>query len=135
MAHLGWCSYWGICRQHNVGMCHIHNVYPVAGVQKKLGLKNVGGFAVSQNLDSPQLAAYAPEGKGSPGYVGVWPLSQLSKNETPPPTARRSFFRVSAQPHHTVHDPPWQDDDVTMYADGKFWDPCLGALPDLTTIA
>lgn len=66
----------------------------LAGVQKKLGLKNVGGFAVSQNAGSPQLAAYAPEGKGAPGYVGVWPLAQLSKNETPPPTARRSFFRV-----------------------------------------
>ena len=80
---------------------HSHSVYPLAGVQKKLGLKNVGGFAVSQNPGSPQLAAYVPEGKGSPGYVGVWPLSQLSKTETPPPTARRSFFRVSipASPH------------------------------------
>ena len=68
----------------------------MAGVQKKLGLKNVGSFAVSQNAGAPQLAAYAPEGKGAPGYVGVWPLAQLSKNETPPPTARRSFFRVKS---------------------------------------
>ena len=74
--------------------CHTNCVLYVAGVQKKLGLKNVGGFAVSQNAGSPQLAAYVPEGKGSPGFVGVWPLAQLSKNETPPPTARRSFFRV-----------------------------------------
>ena len=65
-----------------------------AGVQRKLGLKSVGGFAVSQNSDGPQVAAYVPEGRGAPGFVGVWPLAQLRKNETPPPTARRSFFRV-----------------------------------------
>ena len=67
----------------------------MAGVQKKLGLKNIGGFAVSQNAGAVQVAAYVPEGKGSPGFVGVWPLAQLNKNETPPPTARRSFFRVT----------------------------------------
>lgn len=66
----------------------------MAGVHKKLGLKNIGGFAVSQNAGAVQVAAYVPEGKGSPGFVGVWPLAQLSKHETPPPTARRSFFRV-----------------------------------------
>ena len=64
------------------------------GVQKKLGLKGVGGFAVSQNVGAVQLAAYVPEGKGAPGFVGVWPLGQLSKAESPPPVARRSFFRV-----------------------------------------
>ena len=65
-----------------------------AGVQKKLGLKGVGGFAVSQNAGAIHLAAYVPEGKGAPGFVGVWPLGQLSKAESPPPVARRSFFRV-----------------------------------------
>ena len=54
------------------------------GVQKKLGLKAVGGFAVSQNAGAIHLAAYVPEGKGAPGFVGVWPLDQLSKAESPP---------------------------------------------------
>ena len=47
-----------------------------------------------------QLAAYVPECKGAPGFVGVWPLGQLSKAESPPPVARRSFFRVCK--HSTV---------------------------------
>ena len=79
-----------------------------AGVQKKLGLKAVGGFAVSQNAGAIHLAAYVPEGKGAPGFVGVWPLDQLSKAESPPPVARRSFFRVyepstcSVSPGHAL---------------------------------
>ena len=79
-----------------------------AGVQKKLGLKGVGGFAVSQNAGAIHLAAYVPEGKGAPGFVGVWPLGQLSKAESPPPVARRSFFRVhkpftfSVSPGHAL---------------------------------
>ena len=79
-----------------------------AGVQKKLGLKAVGGFAVSQNAGAIHLAAYVPEGKGAPGFVGVWPLDQLSKAESPPPVARRSFFRVyepatfSVPPFHAL---------------------------------
>ncbi len=78
------------------------------GVQKKLGLKAVGGFAVSQNACAIHLAAYVPEGKGAPGFVGVWPLDQLSKAESPPPVARRSFFRVyepstfSVPPFHAL---------------------------------
>ena len=70
----------------------------LTGVQKKLGLKGVGGFAVSQNAGAIHLAAYVPEGKGAPGFVGVWPLGQLSKAESPPPVARRSFFRVYEPP-------------------------------------
>ena len=50
----------------------------LTGVQKKLGLKGVGGFAVSQNAGAIHLAAYVPDGKGAPGFVGVWPLDQLS---------------------------------------------------------
>ena len=62
---------------------------------------------MSQNAGSAQLAAYVPEGKGSPGFVGVWPLAQLSKNETPPPTARRSFFRVKLLASQTLQTLTW----------------------------
>jgi hypothetical protein len=70
-------------------------VAAVAGVVRKLSLKGVGGFAVSPDQDAPLLAAYVPESKGVPGYVGIWRLDQLSRGDSPPPVARRSFFRAS----------------------------------------
>ena len=65
---------------------------------RKLGLKSVGGFAVSPDAESPVLAAFVPEGKGIPGYIGLWRLSDLDKAPvSPAPFARRSFFRVSVE--------------------------------------
>jgi hypothetical protein len=65
------------------------------GVVKKLGLKGVGGFGLSSG-ESPILAAFVPEGKGIPGFIGLWKLQDLDKSpNSPPPYARRSFFRVS----------------------------------------
>lgn len=68
------------------------------GVQHKLPLKNVGGFGLSSALDSEglKLAAWVPEGKGAPGFVGIWDVQSLGKSQdAPAPVARRSFFRVS----------------------------------------
>ncbi len=73
-----------------------------SGVKAKLAVKGLGGFAVSPSHDRPLIAAYIPEAKGSPGFVGVWDLAGLTKSpESPPPLARRSFFRVS-QPLNIV---------------------------------
>ncbi|BDA46939.1 Eukaryotic translation initiation factor 2A [Coccomyxa sp. Obi] len=66
------------------------------GVVKKLAVKGLAGFAVSPNSSSPLVAAYVPEGKGAPGFVGIWALDKLSKGDSPAPLARRSFFRASA---------------------------------------
>ena len=68
-----------------------------AGVQYKLPLKNVGGFGLSPAADTSQLklAAWVPEGKGAPGFVGIWDVNSLGKSQdAPAPIARRSFFRV-----------------------------------------
>lgn len=64
---------------------------------KKLPLKGVGGCAVSPGAGAPVLAAFVPEAKGAPGYVGVWRMDQLGAGgDTPAPIARRTFFRVRA---------------------------------------
>ena len=66
-----------------------------AGVVRKLGLKGIGGFSLSQGPQEQVIAAYVPEGKGIPGYVGLWRVSDLHKSpQSPPPFARRSFFKV-----------------------------------------
>lgn len=68
-----------------------------AGVQYKLPLKNVGGFGLSPVADTSKLklAAWVPEGKGAPGFVGIWDVNSLGKSQdAPAPLARRSFFRV-----------------------------------------
>ena len=68
-----------------------------AGVQYKLPLKNVGGFGLSPAADTSKLklAAWVPEGKGAPGFVGIWDVNSLGKSQdAPAPLARRSFFRV-----------------------------------------
>ncbi len=68
------------------------------GVQHKLPLKNVGGFGLSPTADRGdlKLAAWVPEGKGAPGFVGIWDVNSLAKSQdAPAPAARRSFFRVS----------------------------------------
>ena len=66
-----------------------------AGVAKKLNLKGVRAFALSPDATSPVLAAFVPEGKGQPGYVGLWKALDLDKSPDPVPAfARRSFFRV-----------------------------------------
>lgn len=45
---------------------------------------------------SAKLAAWVPEGKGAPGFVGIWNVAALGKSQdAPAPVARRSFFRVS----------------------------------------
>ena len=68
-----------------------------AGVQKKLPLKGVGGFGISPTEASQaRLAAWTPEARGSPGFVGVWDLQALGKGDAPPPLSRRTFFRVRA---------------------------------------
>lgn len=73
-------------------------LFDCAGVQHKLPLKNVGGFGLSsgQAQGSLKLAAWVPEGKGAPGFVGIWDVATLGKSQdAPSPVARRSFFRVS----------------------------------------
>ncbi len=68
-----------------------------AGVQYKLPLKNVGGFGLSPATNTSQLklAAWVPEGKGAPGFVGIWDVNSLGKSQDAlAPIARRSFFRV-----------------------------------------
>ena len=66
-----------------------------AGVQKKLPLKGVGGFGISPTIATQaRLAAWTPEARGSPGFVGVWDLQALGKGDAPPPLSRRTFFRV-----------------------------------------
>ncbi len=68
-----------------------------AGVVAKLALKGVGGCAASPAAGAPALAAFVPEAKGAPGYVGVWTLDQLAPGaDLPAPVARRTFFRVRA---------------------------------------
>lgn len=72
------------------------------GVVQKLNLKGVGGFAVNADLKSPVLAAFVPEGKGIPGFIGLWRLLELKKTpSSPQPYSRRSFFRVSPALLHT----------------------------------
>jgi uncharacterized protein with WD repeat len=80
--------------------------YLTAGVAKKLAVKGLAGFAVSPNASAPLLAAYVPEGKGAPGFVGIWDLNQLSKGDSPAPIARRSFFRVRKPPTHATQKSP-----------------------------
>lgn len=68
-----------------------------AGVQYKLPLKNVGGFGLSPAADTSELklAAWVAEGKGAPGFVGIWHVNSLGKSQdAAAPLARRSFFRV-----------------------------------------
>lgn len=69
------------------------------GVQYKLPLKNVGGFGLSPAADTSmlKLAAWVPEGKGAPGFVGIWDVTSLGKSQdAPAPIARRSFFRANS---------------------------------------
>ncbi|KAL3135761.1 hypothetical protein ABBQ32_007324 [Trebouxia sp. C0010 RCD-2024] len=69
------------------------------GVQYKLPLKNVGGFGLSPGKDnaSLKLAAWTPESKGAPGFVGIWDVAALGKSQdAPAPVARRSFFRANS---------------------------------------
>ena len=68
------------------------------GVQCKLLLKGAGGFSVAPNADAGLIAAYVPEAKGAPGFVGIWRVDQLGKGASPAPLARRSFFRVRSMP-------------------------------------
>lgn len=64
-------------------------------MQKKLPLKGVGGFGISPTIATQaRLAAWTPEARGSPGFVGVWDLQALGKGDAPPPLSRRTFFRV-----------------------------------------
>ena len=69
-----------------------------AGVVHKLFLKSVGGFGLSPSpILGLKLAAWVPEGKGAPGFVGIWDVASLGKaHDMPAPIARRSFFRVRA---------------------------------------
>jgi len=42
-----------------------------------------------------KLAAWVAEGKGAPGFVGIWHVNSLGKSQdAAAPLARRSFFRV-----------------------------------------
>ena len=62
---------------------------------KKLNLKGVGAISLSPDASSPVLAAFVPEGKGQPGFVGLWKTLDLDKSPNSVPAfARRSFFRV-----------------------------------------
>ena len=72
---------------------------PCLGVAKKLGLKGIGGFAVSPSPSDEVLAAFVPEGKGIPGFIGLWKLRELGKSpDSPAPYCRRSFFRARLRP-------------------------------------
>ena len=64
-----------------------------AGALRRLPLKGLGGFALAPG-DSPRIAAFVAESKGSPGFVGVWDTAALGSSRDPAPLARRSFFRV-----------------------------------------
>ena len=78
-------------------LCNMQTSVCCAGVQYKLPLKNVGGFGLSPAADTSQLklAAWVPEGKGAPGFVGIWDVNSLGKSQDAlAPIARRSFFRV-----------------------------------------
>eukprot|EP00884_Botryococcus_braunii_P023068 jgi/Botrbrau1/9445/Bobra.0252s0068.2 len=79
------------------GSVNIYDLNRAAeGVVAKLVVKGLGSFAVSPVVDGPLIAGAIPEAKGSPGFVGIWPVSSLSKKpEAPAPLARRSFFRAS----------------------------------------
>ena len=54
----------------------------------------MGGAALSPA--GAVLAAYVPEARGVPGFVGLYDYRVLDKNgDPPPPISRKSFFRVS----------------------------------------
>ena len=56
-------------------------------------LKGVGGAALSPM--GAVLAAYVPEARGVPGFVGLYDYRLLDKGGDPPlPISRKSFFRV-----------------------------------------
>ena len=58
-------------------------------------LKGVGGVALSPV--GHVLAAWVPEAKGVPGFVGLWDHRQLtSAGDAPTALSRKSFFRVRA---------------------------------------
>ena len=64
-------------------------------MQKRLPLKGVGGFGISPAIArQAKLAAWTPEARGSPGFVGIWDLQELGKGDAPPALSRRTFFRV-----------------------------------------
>ncbi len=66
-----------------------------AGILKRLVLKGVGGVALSPV--GHVLAAWVPEAKGVPGFVGLWDHRQLtSAGDAPTALSRKSFFRVRA---------------------------------------
>lgn len=65
----------------------------MAGIIRRLVLKGVGGAALSPA--GSVLAAYVPEARGVPGFVGLYDHRALDKNgDPPPPISRKSFFRV-----------------------------------------
>ena len=73
-----------------------HKYWHNIGVAKKLNLKGVAAFAISPDAADPVLAAFVPEGKGQPGYVGLWKIQDMDKSPNSVPAfARRSFFRVT----------------------------------------
>ena len=68
-----------------------------AGVQHKLFLQSVGGFALSPSPAGTglMLAAFVPALKGNSGFAGIWKVSDLGKGQDQPaPQSRRSFMRV-----------------------------------------
>ncbi|KAL4428252.1 hypothetical protein ABPG75_002341 [Micractinium tetrahymenae] len=68
-----------------------------AGVSKRLSLKGVAGFAVCPALDRSVVAAYVPESKGSPGFIGLYDYAAISAGgDAPPPLCRKSFYRANA---------------------------------------
>ena len=89
----------------------------------KLFLKNVGGFGLAPSPigSGLKLAAWVPEGKGAPGFVGIWDVASLGKaQDTPAPVARRSFFRVRAAcPHGPVYMLAAPQDDCQLCLHGR----------------
>ena len=66
------------------------------GILKRLVLKGVGGIALSPI--GHVLAAWVPEAKGVPGFVGLWDHRQLTASgDAPTALSRKSFFRVCAR--------------------------------------
>ncbi|GMH45057.1 hypothetical protein BSKO_13014 [Bryopsis sp. KO-2023] len=77
----------------------IHAYDPVQGFRGavcKLPLPGVAGFTISPGAKA-KIAAYVAESKGQPATIGIFPVSDLPRDQTTEPkmTNRKSMYRVS----------------------------------------
>ena len=101
-----------------------------SGVARKLSLKGIGGFAVSPSSTDEVLAAFVPEGKGIPGFIGLWKLQELGKSpNSPAPYCRRSFFRARLRPWQSRLAAVLHVDELLAFmhcpAMHELWQPCI----------